>query len=319
MRVSTYTVPIDDDKAGLRLDRALADALPGLSRTRIQALIAAGRIHHEDTGLVTNAAHVVRGGEVFIVAVPADVPAGVEPEPIPLEIVYEDEDVIIVNKPPGLVVHPGPGNQTGTLVNALLHHCGRLSSIGAPLRPGIVHRLDKDTSGLLVAAKTDVAHLGLAKQFALHTVDRAYVAVAYGLPTVMSGRIGGNIGRDPNNRKRMAVVVGGGKPAVTEYQVVDAFAAVASTIECRPFTGRTHQIRVHLAHLGHSIVGDALYGRRRAKSAPLPMRNLLETFPRQALHAFLIGFNHPRLDTSVRFQAEISNDIKLLLRSLKAF
>ncbi len=314
----SYTVPIDDDKCGLRLDRVLADALPDLSRSRLQTLIGAGRVREATAGPVSSPSRPVRTGERYIVTVPIEPPETVRPEAIPLDIIYEDDDLIIVNKPPGLVVHPGAGNPDGTLVNGLLYHCNRLSTVGAPLRPGIVHRLDKDTSGLLVAAKTDAAHAGLTAQFARHDVEREYAALVWGRPVPSAGLITGNIGRDPDHRKRMAVVPRGGKPAATGYGTVEDIRGFATLLACWPRTGRTHQIRVHLAHIGHPIVGDPLYGRRRAGDVPAAAQAKLLTFPRQALHAQVIGVDHPIRGERIRFAVPLYNDINELIDNLKA-
>jgi 23S rRNA pseudouridine1911/1915/1917 synthase len=292
---STYTVRVGADKAGGRLDKVLAEALPGLSRTRLKSLIAEGRVAGP-AGPATDPALKVKGGEEYRVAVPAAVPALPAAQAIGLEIIYEDDQLIVVDKPAGMVVHPAPGSPDRTLVNALLAHCGdSLSGIGGVRRPGIVHRLDKDTSGLMVVAKTDAAHRALAAQFAAHSLERAYLAVVWGVPNPLSDEIAGNIGRSPRNRKKMAVVTRGGKPALTRYRVVRILGrGLASLIECRLATGRTHQIRVHLASRGHPVVGDPVYGRsRRSAKLPEKCRNRLDGFRRQALHAYLIGFSHP--------------------------
>ena len=310
-----YTVPIDADKAGLRLDRSLAQAIPTISRTRLQGLLAAGRVCTADGTAVRDPARPVRAGEVFVVMLPAEAPEQPMAEPRPLVVVFEDDDVIVVDKPAGLVVHPGAGNPDGTLVNALVAHChGRLASVGGPRRPGIVHRLDKDTSGLLIAAKTDAAYLGLVAQFAEHSVERAYYALVWGIPAPAVGRIVGNIGRDPNHRTRMAMVARGGKPAATSYRLLAACGGYASLLECRPETGRTHQIRVHLASLGHPLVGDAVYGggRGRARRLPEAACDAVRRFQRHALHAFLMGFDHPIDRRRLTFRTELSQDIKKL-------
>ncbi|MBM3486412.1 MAG: RluA family pseudouridine synthase, partial [Alphaproteobacteria bacterium] len=259
-----------DSDAGERLDRFLARALPDLTRTRVKALIEDGRVAEGGT-TIREPSRRVKPGEAFAL----DLPPAAEPVPqgeaIALDIVYEDDDLLVLDKPAGLVVHPAPGNPAGTLVNALIAHCGAgLSGIGGVRRPGIVHRLDKDTSGLMVVAKTDRAHQGLAGQFKAHSLARAYLAVVWGLPAPPTGTIEGAIGRDPRDRKRMAVVAGErGKPALTRYRVLRRLGP-AALVECRLATGRTHQIRVHLAERGHPVVGDPLYGggltpaRRRA-------------------------------------------------------
>ncbi|MCP5367962.1 MAG: RluA family pseudouridine synthase [Hyphomicrobiales bacterium] len=314
-----YTVLVTEDKAGLRADRFLAGAVPALSRARIQALMAAGRVAR-DGAPATDPAGKVRAGQCWTVTEPPPVPAEPRAQAIPLVVVFEDADLIVVDKPAGLVVHPAAGNPENTLVNALLAHCGAgLSGIGGVARPGIVHRLDKDTSGLMVAAKSDRAHAGLAAQFAAHSLERAYRALVWGLPAPARGTIEGAIGRSPANRKKMAVVTRGGKAAVTRYRVERAFAGAASLVECRLQTGRTHQIRVHMAHIGHPLVGDPVYGRgRAARRAGLPAvaRAALAAFPRQALHAYLIGFSHPVTGEALRFESDLPPDFNELVEIL---
>ncbi|MCB2101161.1 MAG: RluA family pseudouridine synthase [Rhodobacterales bacterium] len=314
---TTYTVPVPQDKGGARLDRLLAEALPALSRSRLKALILDGRVT-VDGEAVTDPARKVAPGAAATVTVPPARPAEPAAQALPLDVVFEDDHLIVIDKPAGLVVHPAAGNPDGTLVNALLAHCaGRLSGIGGVARPGIVHRLDKDTSGLLVVAKSDAAHHGLAAQFAEHSLDRAYQALVWGLPSPTAGRIEGNIGRSPRDRKKMAVVDKGGKPAATGYRVLRAFAGGAvSLVECRLETGRTHQIRVHMARAGHPLVGDPAYGgggtgRRRA--LPDDAARALAAFPRQALHAVLIGFIHPVSGEPMRFESNLPNDINELI------
>lgn len=318
---TTYTVVADADKAGSRLDRLLADGLPALSRSRLQALITAGRVLRDGIP-IEDAAFRVRAGQAFTVSVPALPAAMPQPQAMPLDIVYEDEHLLVIDKPAGLVVHPGAGNPDGTLVNALLAHTkGRLSSVGAPLRPGIVHRIDKDTSGLLVVAKTDAAHWRLAEQFAEHSVERAYHAVVHGHPKPAAGRIVKAIGRGPD-RIRMTTVERGGKSAVTRYQTVVDYGAIASLVECRLATGRTHQIRVHMAAIGHALIGDQLYGRhgrrgvRFAEGADRAEAAVAE-FPRQALHAYLIGFQHPHNQQAFRFRSVMPSDINKLIKTLE--
>ncbi|MEQ8195867.1 MAG: RluA family pseudouridine synthase [Rhodospirillales bacterium] len=302
---------MSEDKAGARLDRVLAAALPDISRTRLKALIAAERVVLSGGGTVCDPAAKVKAGERYTVSVPAAVPAAPEAQTIPLDIVYEDQDLVVIDKPAGLVVHPAAGHADGTLVNALLAHCGEsLSGIGGVSRPGILHRLDKDTSGLLLVAKNDFAHHDLAKQLADHHIERAYTALVWGAPKPAKGEIDGNIGRSPTNRKKMAVVARGGKTALTRYRVVRRVGAAASLIECRLATGRTHQIRVHLTHIGHPIVGDPVYGRgpRRRPAIGEEARAYLAGFARQALHAHLIGFRHPRSGEMHRYYSELPKE-----------
>ncbi len=317
---------VDAAQAGHRLDRVLAGTLGDLSRARIQQLLSEGRVTR-DGATIKDANHRVKGGDIFQVFVPPATEARPRGQDIPLDVVYEDKDLIVIEKPAGLVVHPAAGNPDGTLVNALIAHCGdSLVGIGGEARPGIVHRLDKDTSGLLVAAKTERAMTSLAKQFANHTIERAYNAVVWGTPRAAEGVIEGQIGRSPFDRKRMAVLRGGGKLARTRYRVLETFGAdarpFASLIECRLETGRTHQIRVHLTHLGHPLIGDPTYG--RARQAPRPKTTEEEVafaaaanFPRQALHAFVLGFQHPSLHKTMRFESPWPGDFADLVEALR--
>ena len=293
--------------AGARLDRFLADSVPRLSRTRAQALIRAGRTAVGGLTITDPSVRVKPGARVRLCVPPPAEPRP-QPQAIPLSVVYEDDALIVIDKPAGLVVHPAPGNPDRTLVNALLAHCaGGLSGIGGVRRPGIVHRLDKDTSGLMVAAKSDAAHQALVRDFAARRIERAYRAVVWGAPTPRRGEIAGNI-------KKLAVVARGGKPALTRYRVLRELAAEASVIECRLATGRTHQIRVHMAHIGHPIVGDPLYGRghQRAVPATAAARRL----GRQALHAWRLGFRHPESGERLQFASELPSEMAALIDSL---
>jgi len=296
-----------------RLDKALADA-SGLSRERVKALISEGRV--TICGAVaTQPSLKIAPGSPFAIAVPEAASPHAEAQDIPLAVIFEDEHLIVVDKPAGLVVHPAVGNLDGTLVNALLHHChGQLSGIGGVARPGIVHRIDKDTSGLLVVAKSDRAHEGLARQFAAHSIARSYRAVVSGLPRPAAGRIEGAIARSTTNRKKMAIVEDGrGKHAVTHYNVLEALKS-ASLVECRLETGRTHQVRVHMSSIGHSLLGDPVYGR-----TPSSLRPLLDRlgFHRQALHAAELGFVHPVTGETVHFRSVISEDMMTLIKELR--
>ncbi|WP_066518669.1 RluA family pseudouridine synthase [Sphingobium cloacae] len=310
--VSIIETTIGEAQAGMRLDRALADLLPDLSRERLKALILDGRI--TSGGRTSNPSAKVAAGQCFTVTLPPPVEAEAAAQDIPLAIVHEDADLIVVDKPAGLVVHPAVGNLDGTLVNALLHHCrGRLSGIGGVARPGIVHRIDKDTSGLLVVAKTDKAHEGLARQFKDHSIERLYAAIVYGVPAPGNGKVDTWIGRSDVDRKKMAVHrEGRGKHAVTHYRTVERLAG-AALVECRLETGRTHQVRVHMAHIGHPLIGDAVYGRDRKG-----FKSILETlgFKRQALHARTLGFIHPVTGESLRFESVLPADMQELLRQL---
>jgi len=315
------------DQAGQRLDRVLAVLLPDLSRSRLQDLIGQGAVTL-DGATIKDPNHRVKGGQRYSVAIPAALPARPQGQDIPLSVVYEDKELIVIDKPAGLVVHPAAGNPDGTLVNALIAHCGEeLIGIGGEARPGIVHRLDKDTSGLLVAAKTERAMGSLAKQFANHTIERAYHALVWGAPRIGQGVIEGQIGRSPFDRKRMAVLRGGGKSARTGYKMLETFGPkerpIASLIECRLETGRTHQIRVHLTHLGHPLIGDPQYGRARtAPRAKNPHEEaafaLATGFPRQALHAFILGFQHPSLHKSMHFESPWPADFEGLVAAFRA-
>jgi len=316
---TTYTVPVAEDKAGMRLDRFLVEELPEFSRSRLKALILEG--HVSSCGdVLTNPSTKVKGGP-YTVNVPPVIAATPEPQDIPLDVVFEDEHLIVINKPAGLVVHPAAGNLDGTLVNALLAHCGdSLSGIGGVSRPGIVHRLDKDTSGLMVAAKNDHAHRYLSEQFAAHSLERAYKAVVWGIPSPRRGEINGNIGRSTANRKKMAVVTQGGKTALTHYQVEKVIGGGASLVECRLSSGRTHQIRVHMANIGHPVVGDPLYGggnQKRVRLADPQLRAEILSYKNQALHAFLLGFLHPKTGEAVRFEINKSKYINELISVLE--
>lgn len=308
----TIQVVIDHTTAGIRLDRALAMLVPDLSRERVKALIGNGRVSDGAGATVSESARKAVLGDDFSIALPPPAPLDHAAQGIALVIAYEDDDLIVVDKPAGMVVHPAAGNRDGTLVNALLHHCGgSLSGIGGVARPGIVHRIDKDTSGLIVAAKNDFAHDGLARQFAAHSIDRRYLAVVAGLPPRDSGTIDAPIGRSPTNRKKMAITAGG-KRAVTHYRVLRRLRE-AAVVECRLETGRTHQVRVHMASIGHALLGDPVYARTQTRH-----RAVLDAldFRRQALHAARLGFVHPRSSNALSFESELAADIQALLASL---
>ncbi len=318
-----------------RLDKALARDVPAqahLSRTQIARLIGAGAVGLNGTA-VTDAKARVEEGQIFTITLPDAVESHMEPEPIPLDVVFEDDDLIVVNKPAGMVVHPAPGTSNGTLVNALLHHCGdSLSGIGGEKRPGIVHRIDKDTSGLLVAAKTDAAHHGLAAQFEAHSVERAYLALVYGVPDAGDPRLRGvkgvsfehggvlkistQLARHKTDRQRQAVTYSGGRHAVTRARVLQRFGEDLSLVECRLETGRTHQIRVHMAYVGHGLVGDPVYGGRRRLSEKKLGREIVtavQMFQRQALHAVILGFEHPAGTGFLGFEASLPGDLADLI------
>jgi len=333
----TRRAVVDAGHAGWRLDRFLAATLPEFSRARLQQLLGEGAVtlaaqSEQPKRTVKDPNHRVKGGEVYTVTVPPARPTRPQGQDIPLAVVHEDKDLIVIDKPAGLVVHPAAGNPDGTLVNALIAHCGTsLLGIGGEARPGIVHRLDKDTSGLLVAAKNERAMASLAKQFANHTVERAYHALVWGAPRAASGTVESQIGRSPFDRKRMAVLRSGGKTARTNWTVLEKFGSpaqlqsgipFASLVECRLETGRTHQIRVHLTHLGHPLIGDPQYGRiRQPPRAKTPAEEVAYAaaagFSRQALHAYVLGFRHPSHHKTLRFGSPWPADFAALVTALK--
>lgn len=326
-----------DETPPSRLDKALARDVPveaALSRTRIGRLIAEGAVRVDGTVALDPKARIDAGAEVIIDVEEAQ-DSHILPEDIPLDVVFEDDDLIVINKPAGMVVHPAPGTPSGTLVNALLAHCGAdLSGVGGLKRPGIVHRIDKDTSGLLVVAKSDAAHHGLAAQFEAHSVERYYQALVYGVPDANDPRLRGvkgtsfepgnilklttQLARHRTDRQRQAVLFHGGRHAVTRARTVERFGQppVLALMECWLETGRTHQIRVHLAHAGHGLVGDPTYGGKRklaAKAVSEPAAEAIKNFPRQALHAAVLGFIHPVSGENVRFEAPLPQDMSDLL------
>ena len=289
---------VPNEQAGLRLDRFLALALPQYSRSRLQDLIREGAVTLE--GKSARPREIVHAGDVVRLTEPPLEEIEAKPEEIPLELLFEDDDLLVLNKPPGVVVHPGAGNQAHTLVNALLHHCPSLSGIGGKQRPGIVHRLDKETSGCLVVAKNDAAHRHLARQFAERAVEKVYLALVAGTLRRERGIIEASIGRHPVQRKKMAANPKRGRSAKTDYRVLQAGGGV-SLVECAIHSGRTHQIRVHLHHLGHPVVGDRLYGGKKTSA------------PRQMLHAWKLGFTHPRNGERLYFEAPLPEDFRAAL------
>lgn len=306
------------DASGVRLDKALAEAFPALSRARLQALLADGAVTR-DGQVVSSGSAKARPG-LYAVALPPVAPATPQPESLPLTVLFEDADLIVIDKAPGMAAHPAPGCETGTLVNALLAHCGdSLSGIGGVARPGIVHRLDKDTSGVMVAAKSDRAHVGLSALFAAHDIERTYVALTRGAPTPEKGRIQTQIGRSSGDRKKMAVLRSGGREAITDYVVQQTFgrpakasnAPLAARVACTLHTGRTHQIRVHLASRGAPLLGDPVYG---SGSPSTPVRAAVEAagLKRQALHAAVLGFVHPVTGQALRFETAPPEDMQRL-------
>ncbi len=309
--VSIIEATIATTADGWRLDRALADAVPTLSRERLKVLIASGAVTR-DGQMVRDPAKRAAAGDRLSVTVPLPTLPHNEAQDIPLVVAYEDEHLIVIDKPAGLVVHPAAGNLDGTLVNALLHHCdGSLSGIGGVARPGIVHRIDKDTSGLMVAAKTDRAHEGLARQFHDHSIDRRYRAIVGGLPRPSEGKVDAPLARSATNRKKIAIVQGG-KRAVTHFRTMQTLHD-AALVECRLETGRTHQVRVHMASIGHALLGDPVYGRTKGAQ-----KALLETlgFRRQALHAAHLGFIHPVKSTALAFDSDMPADMQELFSEL---
>jgi 23S rRNA pseudouridine1911/1915/1917 synthase len=306
------------DASGVRLDKALAEAFPALSRARLQALLADGAVTRDGQVVSSGSAKAQPG--LYAVALPPVAPATPQPESLPLTVLFEDADLIVIDKAPGMAAHPAPGCETGTLVNALLAHCGdSLSGIGGVARPGIVHRLDKDTSGVMVAAKSDRAHVGLSALFAAHDIERTYVALTRGAPTPEKGRIQTQIGRSSGDRKKMAVLRSGGREAITDYVVQQTFgrpakasnAPLAARVACTLHTGRTHQIRVHLASRGAPLLGDPVYG---SGSPSAPVRAAVEAagLKRQALHAAVLGFVHPVTGQALRFETAPPEDMQRL-------
>jgi len=316
------TLRVAEEEQGKRLDHLLAKHFPDMSRSRIKALIVDGKVSIDGAIAKAPALRVKAVGAEVAMQVPPTVSVDLVPQDLPLDILFEDEHLIIINKAAGMVVHPAPGHPDGTLVNALLHHCGEsLLGIGGERRPGIVHRLDKDTSGVMVAAKHQSAHEGLSALFAKHDLERTYQAVLWGAPSPTSGVVEGAIGRDRMNRKKMAVDLKHGKEAVTHYQVLKHLGLGASLVACTLETGRTHQIRVHMSAIGHSLVGDPLYGRASpARKARFNenQQNLIAAFPRQALHAAVLGFVHPVTKDFVRFESELPEDMENLINALSA-
>lgn len=313
-----HTVTFEESAAGERLDRALASALPSLTRSRVKALIEGRCVALAGGQTIEEPSRKVKTGDVVVVDIPEPEPAVPQAQDLALEILFEDDDLLVLNKPAGMVVHPAPGNPDRTLVNALLAHCGdSLSGIGGVRRPGIVHRLDKDTSGVMVVAKNDATHQALSRLFAAHDLERIYTALVWGAPRPERGTIEAALGRHPVDRKRMAVRKAGGRAALTEYWLEKRFGSpltpVASLIGARLGTGRTHQVRVHMAHVGCPVVGDPVYGRKSRNGAS---PEALKAFPRQALHASVLAFQHPKTGKLVRFATELPEDFRKLVGTL---
>ncbi len=307
---------VSENEQGLRLDKFLSSQT-SFSRSQIQRLIKNGYVTSDDE--VLPADYKVKVGDTFDIEIPEPQDAEPKPQNIPLDIVFEDSDLIVVNKPAGMVVHPGAGVYDNTLVNALLYHSkDSLSGIGGVKRPGIVHRIDKETSGLLVVAKNDFTHIGLSEQFEKHSIERTYYAFVYGVPSPLEGIIEGNIGRSKYDRKKMAILTSGGKSAITHYKVKEAFQTYASLVRCQLETGRTHQIRVHLSSKGHHLIGDKVYSvnSKTSLKIPSPIKTYITTFPRQALHAATLGFLHPRTGEKLFFEADFPSDLNDLYQKL---
>jgi len=317
---------IDENATPIRLDKALADNIMDYSRARLQALIKDGQVIVSGFK-IKKPSHAVVAGDKITVTVPAPVADKIIAEDIPLDVVYEDDDLLIVNKAVGMVVHPGAGNWDGTMVNALLHHCkGNLSGIGGVERPGIVHRLDKETSGLMVVAKTDRAHQGLSAQLQDRSLSRIYTAFTWRVPTIIKGRVDMPIGRDSANRIKMAVMMHSGREATTHYSVKNNFGDGVACLECKLESGRTHQIRVHMRHIKHPLIGDPLYGLPAQEGTALLKRagyeaeaiEAIMAFGRQALHAGEIGFVHPVTEEEMHFKSDMPQDLQDLKNHLKS-
>ncbi len=296
------TVTAEAEDAGTRADVFLAAKL-GVSRSNMQKLLEDGRVKRGEKIIKAN--YKVRAGEMFVVDIPEPEPIEAVPENIPLDIIYEDDDVVVLNKARGMVVHPAPGNYTGTLVNALLYHCSNLSGINSAIRPGIVHRLDKDTSGIMIVAKNDAAHISLSQQIQSKTAVRTYLAVVRGNIKTDSGTIETQIARDKNDRKKMAVVKEGGRDAITDYEVLERFGKY-TLVRCKLRTGRTHQIRVHMEYLGYPLVGDPKYS---------PMKTPF-SIKGQALHSHTLEFTHPRTGECMKFEAPLPEDMHKIITRL---
>lgn len=332
-----YAFTVEPASAGARIDKWLSERIEAFTRSRLKALIEEGALSRNGEAFA-DPSWKLREGETYMLTPPPVADPEPKPEAIPLDVVFEDDDLIVINKPAGLVVHPAAGNWTGTLVNALIHHCGTsLSGVGGVARPGIVHRIDKDTSGLLVVAKNDAAHQGLTAAFSAHDIDRVYEAVAVGAPRPGFGTIDAALARAASDRKKMTVVDedahAAARHAVTHYKVIETFGraraklkgdALASLIDCTLETGRTHQIRAHLSHIGHPLIGDQTYGRGPGLSGLKPgdeaadhAIDLLRNFRRQALHAKTLGFGHPITGETLRFERNAPEDFQNLIAALR--
>lgn len=308
-----YTNPVNEENSGMRIDKFIADEVTDFSRSQVQSLIEEGNVFVHDK-LVLDKNFKIQLGDIYKIILPTPKEATPLAENIEIDILYEDEDIVVVNKPAGMTVHPAAGVYTGTLVNALLYHCGKsLSGIGGVARPGIVHRIDRNTSGILVVAKNDISHRLLAKQFSDHSIERTYFAFVYNVPTPLKGIINGNIARSAYDRKKMALVLQGGKSAITHYETIAIYNNAVSLVKCNLETGRTHQIRVHMSSIGCHLVGDDVYSAKKSTlKLPEPLKSHVNAFPRQALHAASLGFIHPKTKEFLSFSVPFPEDMKLL-------
>lgn len=316
-----YTDQIKPEQIKLRIDKFIADNYEQFSRAQVQKLIESGCVFVDDE-MVADKNFKTRLGDIYQISLPPPIEAKPVAQDIPLDILYEDKDLIVINKPAGMTVHPAVGAYKDTLVNALLFHCkDSLSGIGGVARPGIVHRIDRNTSGVLVIAKNDIAHRHLAEQFFVHSIERTYYAVVYGIPQPNIGTIEGNIARSPYDRKKMAIVQEGGKNAVTHYEVIEKYRTAAALVKCNLETGRTHQIRVHLSSIGHNLIGDDIYvkAKKSCLLLPEPLKQYVNSFPRQALHAYSLGFIHPKTKEFLSFKAEMPKDMQELVNKLRGY
>jgi len=318
-------IEIDETQIGVRLDKAISDQCEDLSRARVQSLMANDHIR-VNTVICNQASRKLKGGEKITVHIPAPIAADPKPQDIPLDITFEDEHLLVINKPAGLVVHPGAGNQDGTLVNALLHYCGaELSGIGGVMRPGIVHRLDKETSGLMAVAKTDKAHQGLSDQLQDRSLSRTYLTLVTSTPIPPLGAIDKPIGRHTHNRLKMSIQLKTGRPSKTHYKTLKIYGNALSLVQCKLESGRTHQIRVHMEAIKHYVIGDPLYGAQPTLIKSLMKKSDYEddeiehviNFPRQALHAHEIGFIHPVTNEKMSFTAQPPQDIQRLIQTIE--
>lgn len=322
MEKENYIFTVSENENGTRIDKYIVNLIPSLSRSRIQNIIDKGNVF-VNGNIVTNSSQKLKASQKISVTIPVAESATMVAKDIPLNIVYEDENFLVIDKQAGLTVHPGAGNYEDTMANALMAHCGdNLSGIGGKIRPGIVHRLDKDTSGLILAAKNDMAHQHLSEQISERTLERTYLAICWGVPKPLKGTIETNIGRSGNNRKKMSVIDEGGKHAVTNYEIKEILAGgIASLVECRLETGRTHQIRVHMTHIGHPLLGDKTYGavhQKKLRGLPPEIQEEINTLGRQALHSHKLGVENPANGTHMEFSSPLPDDLQKVLGLLKS-